>query len=277
MPAKTILSVVGVDHGEADLLAAAEVAQEAEAHLAAVVVGCVPPPPVTTFAGEPYSAYAVAWEEEYARVAQKAKDLSEKLAQHGYAGDVQPIYALIGNVADEIAQRATYADLTLLGDVLAKDEDLLKLVLDGALFASPSPVVLGGKKKTTLAPKKMLIAWNGKREAAVAVRHAIELLTMAEDVHVVIIDPEAAAQAMGEEPGADIATWLARHGIKITVDVLASGGRDPALVLQRHALDIGADLIVMGAYGRTRLRERIFGGTTQTMLSNVDTPVFMAR
>ena len=82
---------------------------------------------------------------------------------------------------------------------------------------------------------------------------------------------------MGEEPGADVATYLSRHGVKVTVETLASGGNDPALVLQRHASDIAADLIVMGAYGHSRMRERLFGGTTQSMLENVGTPVFMAR
>ena len=105
----------------------------------------------------------------------------------------------------------------------------------------------------------------------------MDILVRAEKVHVVVVDPNATRHAMGEEPGADVATYLSRHGVNVIVETIASGGRDPALVLQRHATDVGADLIVMGAYGHSRLRERIFGGTTQTMLSHVDAPVLMAR
>jgi nucleotide-binding universal stress UspA family protein len=278
MPAKTILSVVGVDHGNEDLLAAAEVARQSGAHLNAIVISCVPPPPVGDLVGQTYSTYAFAWEEESDRVTARAAELRELLSQHGLEGDVQPVYCLNESVHEEVATRAAYVDVTLVGTRMLKDNHLLKRVLDGALFASPAPVILAGQnRKVTLAPKTVLVAWNSKLEAGAAVRQSLDMLAHAENVHVVVVDPNATPHAMGEEPGADVATYLSRHGVKVTVETLASGGRDPALVLQRHASDIGAELIVMGAYGHSRLRERIFGGTTQTMLGHVDTPVLMAH
>ena len=278
MPAKTILSVIGVDHGDDDLLAAADVAQRFDAHLNAIVISYVPPPPVADLVSQTYSTYAFAWEEESDRVNTRAAELRTLLSKRGFGGDVQPVYCLQGNVDEEVAKRAIYADLTLVGVGMLKDGQLLKRVLDGALFASPAPVILAGEKRAVnLVPKTVLVGWNSRLEAGVAVRQSLELLIQAENVHVGIVDPDATPHAMGEEPGADLATFLARHGIKVTVDVLASGGRDPALVLQRHATDIDADLIVMGAYGHSRLRERLFGGTTQAMLTNIETPVLMAR
>ncbi|MEY9560113.1 nucleotide-binding universal stress UspA family protein [Sinorhizobium fredii] len=100
---------------------------------------------------------------------------------------------------------------------------------------------------------------HGIREAA---REALEIMESAEEVNVVLVDPSAASAKNGEDPGADVATYLARHGIKGTVDRLPSGGRRVDEVLKQHAIDTYADLIVMGAYGHTRLRERIFGGVT---------------
>ena len=278
MPVKTVLSVIGIDHSDEDLLAVAEVARQSAAHLIAVVISCVPPPPVGDLVGQTYSAYAFAWEEENDRVNARATELRDLLSQHGLEGDVQPVYCLNESVDEEVAMRAAYADVSLIGARMLKDKHLLKRVLDGALFASPAPVILAGKnRKVTLAPKTVLVAWNSKLEAGAAVRQSMDILAQAENVHVVVVDPNATPYAMGEEPGADVATYLSRHGVKVTVETLASGGRDPALVLQRHATDIGAELIVMGAYGHSRLRERIFGGTTQTMLGHVDTPVLMAR
>ena len=278
MPAKTILSVVGVDHGNEDLLAAAEVARQSGAHLNAVVISCVPPPPVGDLVGQTYSTYAFAWEEENDRVNARATELRDLLSQHGLEGDVQPVYCLNESVDEEVAMRAAYADLTLIGATMLKDNHLLKRVLNGALFASPAPVILtGASRAVNLAPKTVLVGWNSKLEAGAALRHSLDMLVRADNVHVVIVDPSATPYAMGAEPGADVATFLARHGVKVTVETLASGGRDPAIVLQRHATDIGAELIVMGAYGHSRLRERIFGGATQTMLGHVETPVLMAH
>jgi nucleotide-binding universal stress UspA family protein len=92
-----------------------------------------------------------------------------------------------------------------------------------------------------------------------------------------MVDPSAALRASGEEPGADIAAYLARHGINVTVDTLPSAGRSVVQVLQQHAVDVASDVIVMGAYGHSRLRELVFGGVTRSMLEAARPPVLMAH
>lgn len=278
MAARTVLSVVGVDHGEADLLAAAEAAQRFEMHLDCIVIASVPPPPIRDLLGQSYSMYALAWEEENNRVHARADELRASLALHGFNADVQPVYCPSGSIGEEVAKRATYADLVLVGPEMLGDEHVLRPVLDGALFLSSTPAILfGDTAKINFAPKTVLVAWNATRESALAVRQSMDMLVRAKNVIIALIDPTAEASAMGEEPGADVAKFLARHGVNVTVDTLASGGHDPAIVVQRHATDTGAELIVMGAFGHSRLRERIFGGTTQTMLDHVATPVLLAH
>jgi nucleotide-binding universal stress UspA family protein len=277
MPFRTILLVTGVDHDAEDLIAAAELAQRSGAHLNAMVLSYAQTP-VVDVVGQSYSAYTILWEEENARVANRVAELRTRLAARQLDANVQPVFCLTDVVDDEVAKRASYADVTLIGRAMLDDGPVLKRVLDGALFASPTPVMLAGPNgNCTLTPRTVLVAWNATTESGAAVRHAMDLLIKAENVHLVLVDPTARAYAMGEEPGADVAAFLARHGIKVTVETLASGGDDPALVLQRHATDIGAELVVMGAYGHSRLRERLFGGTTHTMLSHVGTPVLMGR
>jgi nucleotide-binding universal stress UspA family protein len=122
-----------------------------------------------------------------------------------------------------------------------------------------------------------MVAWDARIEAARAVREAIDMLAAADDVHVVLVDPKAHLWDHGEEPGADIAAYLARHGAKVTVHRLPGQGMTVAEVLRRHAGDMAADLVVIGAYGHSRLRERIFGGTTKSMLEDATVPLFMAR
>ena len=102
-------------------------------------------------------------------------------------------------------------------------------------------------------------------------------MVSAEEVHVTLVDPDTSSIVSGPEPGADIAAYLAHHGVKTTVDRLPSGGKAIADVLKQHAIDVSADLIVMGGYGHSRMRERIFGGVTRSMLDEPRLPVLMAR
>ncbi|TIQ01328.1 MAG: universal stress protein, partial [Mesorhizobium sp.] len=99
-------------------------------------------------------------------------------------------------------------------------------------------------------------------EASRAVRESLDLLPGADEVNLVMVDPVADEYRHGAEPGAAAAAYLARHGVNVTVDRLPSLDHSVVDVLRRHALDIAADLMVMGAYGHSRLRERIFGGVT---------------
>src|SRR5690606_22145960 len=99
----------------------------------------------------------------------------------------------------------------------------------------------------------------------------------AETVHVTMIDPRAREGGLDIEPGADLAAYLARHGAKVTVDAIPSGGQPTAQALRTHAVEVAADRIVMGAYSHSRLRERFFGGVTRSMIEEADLPVFMAR
>ena len=85
-------------------------------------------------------------------------------------------------------------------------------------------------------------------------------------MHAVLIDPVPSFEGHGPEPGADLATYLGRHGIETTVHRLPREGRETGAMLRRTAGDLGADLIVMGGFGHSRLRQRIFGGTTTSMM-----------
>ena len=121
-----------------------------------------------------------------------------------------------------------------------------------------------------------MIAWDSRAEAARAVHEALGFLQGSEETRIVMVDPQAHGGS-GAEPGADIAAYLARRGLKVTVDRLPSAGHLISDVLTQHAADMQADLIVMGAYGHSRLRERIFGGVTKSMLDKPPLPLFLAR
>jgi len=278
MTFKTILGVIGIDHDNADAISLARLADRAHAHLNCAVVASVPPPPFGEVVGNAYEIWSQMWEDENNRLDRRVGELRQLLKDKGLPGDLQPVYCIQGDVAGEIGERARYADVTVVVGDMLRDETLLKRVLDGAIFDTPTPTILVPKgKEVDLAPKRVLIGWNAGIEAGRALRQSMDLLVGAEDVRVAVVDPQATSYAMGQEPGADVAAFLARHGVKTTVDVLASGDHEIDEVLRQHAVDINADLIVMGAYGHSRLRERIFGGTTNSMIKKPTFPVFFAH
>ena len=192
--------------------------------------------------------------------------------------DVQEVYTEFAWADQDIAERALYADLVLIGPQAAGNEELRRRVIDGALFQSPTPMLVNPSSKTIgLAPKAILLAWDSSDEAARAARQSIDFLQAADAVHVTLVDPLASSSVNGEEPGADVATFLARHGVKVNVDRVASGGRRVDETLRQHALDISADMIVMGAYNHPRLQQRLFGGVTRSMLEDSNIPLFLAH
>jgi nucleotide-binding universal stress UspA family protein len=103
------------------------------------------------------------------------------------------------------------------------------------------------------------------------------LLVKAEAVEVLIVDAQLNSTHHGPEPGADIARHLAHHGAIVEVRKLSSGGKDVGRVLLSEAAAFSADLVVMGAYGHSRLRDWVFGGVTRLVLREAAVPVLMSR
>ncbi|MFM7611939.1 MAG: universal stress protein, partial [Alphaproteobacteria bacterium] len=151
-------------------------------------------------------------------------------------------------------------------------------LLERVLFDSGRPVLaipFAGNFKSI--GKRVLVGWNASREATRALHDALPLIAKAENTTVFLANPKRGLGAHGEEPGADIARHLARHGLKVEVTkAVAEDVADSALLLN-HASDMGADLLVMGAYGHSRLREFILGGVTRSLLREMTVPVLLSH
>jgi nucleotide-binding universal stress UspA family protein len=123
--------------------------------------------------------------------------------------------------------------------------------------------------------KRVLVAWNASREAARAVSDALPILAQAQSVEVVAFDPDGADH--GEVAGADIALFLARHGVKASAARQSAPDIDVGSQILSRVADSNADLLVMGGYGHSRLRELALGGATRTVLDSMTLPVLMAH
>lgn len=145
------------------------------------------------------------------------------------------------------------------------------------MFQGQAPVlVLGGTANPSPAPKRAVIAWNESAEAMSAVRKALPMLAAAGEVSICVVAPER-RDSEAPDPGAELAQMLSRHGAKVEVALLPQTLPRLSEVIARHAADVDADLLVMGAYGHSRFREAILGGATRNMLENAALPVLMAH
>ena len=122
-----------------------------------------------------------------------------------------------------------------------------------------------------------MVAWNGGREATRAVADALPLLARAKEVTVLVINPEDAPDTHGDVPGADIALHLARHGVNAVATRIHAGDMEAANIILSRAAETGIDLLVMGAYGHSRLRELVVGGVTRSILASMTMPVLMSH
>ena len=148
---------------------------------------------------------------------------------------------------------------------------------DGLLLATGVPVLIVPDRWTgeTIA-ERILLGWNASREARRAITDSLPLLAAAQSVAVVVVDP-ARNERHGEEPGADVALYLSRHGATVTVVQIQSDGLPVADVILEHALQHQIDLIVVGAYSHARSREAIFGGVTRSLLKKATIPILIAH
>lgn len=278
MSFKTILTVAGADFGDGDLKLAATLCEQVEAHLAVLVLTLASPPPVGEYAAVVSDAWLEERQSDLEKLRRRTGEVSALLGSSTISHDVLSEYVEEAWADDLVGRRARYTDITVLGPELLSQDTFKRKVIDGALFSSGKPLLLIPQGcAPTLRPKRIVVGWDSRIEASNAVARSLFLLREAEDVHLALVDPVAGEDHQGGEPGADAATYLARHGVKVTVDRLPSQGRTVAAALQQHATDISADLLVMGAYGHSRLRQRIFGGVTSSMIEEPTLPVLMTR
>src|SRR5262245_7766468 len=180
-----------------------------------------------------------------------------------------------GSALAALQLSARYADLVIAGQ--PGPGDSLAMAFAGELVLSLGRPVLfvpyAGRISAT--GKRVLVAWNASREAARAVSDALPLLARADSVELVAFEPRQGDH--GEVPSADIALYLARHGVKATAARQSAPHLDIGSQILSRAADTSADLIVMGGYGHSRLRELVLGGVTRSMLEAMTVPVLMSH
>ena len=208
-----------------------------------------------------------------------ATRFDEALERSGRPGASRLVTGLDIDAARVVALHARHADLVVLGQEEPEAPPALPrhlaedVVLSAGRPALVVPYIGAGK---TLG-RRVMIAWDTGREAARAVNDALPILKQAEAVTVLSVNPRPGVDLHGEEPGADIALHLTRHGVTVEVQQTQVEEINVGDTILSRLADLGCDLLVMGAYGHSRLREVVLGGVTRTMFKSMTVPVLMSR
>ena len=253
---------------------AAKLAEAHDAHLTALHVSS--PPFVMGDFGPGGAAEVIRWQEEQTRqlAARAEKQVSEARQRGGL--DIEWRRAS-GEILPAIRLHGHYADIVVVSQGGDEDEPTSVDLL-------PETIVMGSGRPALIVPiygkfprlgERVLVAWNRTREATRAVHDALPLLKRAQTVQILEVNPPS-----GDAPhiaGVDIALHLARHGVKAQVEAATVSDIDTGATILSRAADLGSDLLVMGAYGHSRLREFTLGGVTRHVLQHMTLPVLMSH
>ncbi len=207
-------------------------------------------------------------------------NFEEMAKSSGVSYETHIIAKSVARAPSALAFYARHTDLTVLGQ---SDPDhgnaaFNTALMEGVLFESGRPIYIvpyvGNKNSRAHVA---VVAWDGGHKSARAVNDAIPLLKTRDETIILVINPDERTDAHGSIPGADITAHLARHGINARIERTTNRDIGPDKVILNFLAETSADLLVMGAYGHSRLREMALGGVTQTVLKEMTSSVFMSH
>jgi nucleotide-binding universal stress UspA family protein len=279
MTFKTIFTVLTDEALVEETLAHAMAAAAAhDAHLEVLCLGVDRSQSGYYYAG----ASAIVLQETISRAQDEAEAIDARarkiLGDSGLRWNSEAGVSQLADLGRHVAAHARFSDMVVLAQPYGEGRGAeLEPVTESALFEGRTPVLVApARSQPVPRPSRILLGWNESSEALGALRAALPLMRAADVVHVVVVDPPSHGPERSD-PGGAVAEYLSRHGVKVEVDVLAKTLPRVSDVLMRHAGDMDADMVVMGAYGHSRFREAIFGGATRYMLEHATLPVFMAH
>ena len=254
---------------------AVSVAKTFGAHITGIAFVYEPVIPDTVMGGIPTDLIELQ-REENTKAASAAVSRFEAAAKAAaVSAATRVLDASLGGAAATFGQIARRFDIAVVGQAQPERGAAEELMIEGALFESGRPVIVVPYiQKQGLKLERVMACWDGGRTAARAIGDAMPLLARAKAVDVVIVTER---DKNDEVTGANMSEHLARHGVRAEVKRIAKGDIDVQAAILDYAADSGADLIVMGGYGHSRLREFILGGVTRSILKSMTVPVLMSH
>jgi nucleotide-binding universal stress UspA family protein len=274
MPKDIVVNLMVAGSRDAAATYAISIARTFGAHLAGVAFAYEPVLPAIVGGGIPES------------VIEEQREENEKAAKtavaqfEAAAGDIKHesrmVPASLAGAADTFGEIARVFDLAVVGQSERDRVGPEELIVEGALFGSGRPVlVVPADYSGGMRIERVLVCWNGGRNAARAAGNAIPFMQRSQTVEVVTVGTEAAAAGLAS--ASDLCRHLERHGINTSTRQIDPGSMKVSAAILDYASKSGAGMLVMGGYGHSRLREFILGGTTRGVLAAMTVPTLMSH
>jgi nucleotide-binding universal stress UspA family protein len=225
---------------------------------------------------EIFDSFTKFFEEQLDGVRKRFESVMER---NGVARKWLMTRATVPAISDTVSEIGRIADLVVLSqtDRGAREGVELDFVQNVVLSVGRPVLVLPQNCGDNLKINQIICGYNGSKESARAVHDALPFLKKADDVRLIWVDPSLETETAGALPGADMAESLDRHGVRATAESMPTNGINPAEALLMRARDLGSGMIVMGAYGHSRLREFVLGGATRQALSGLSIPLVLSH
>jgi nucleotide-binding universal stress UspA family protein len=276
---KTILAVLDASHSTRQITDfSVALADQFSAHLLGVHAETLAAVPLIAPMEIPDpAAMQVLQEVAQKETAQVEQIFRQQTGRDGLSAEWRSFMSSAGYAANTVMETARTADLIIAGQSDPAHADH-RADLETFLFESGRPLLLIPYTLTAFQPiRRVLIAWNGSREAARATFDAMPFLKAATSVEVLVVDPPERAGQDRETAGSEIAETLARHGVNVTLTTHSTGGGNASAAIENRLSDNSIDLLVMGGYGHARWWEMLFGGVTRNILDKMTALTLLSR
>ena len=279
MTFKTIVAIIQ-NSAEADRVVgcAVALASRYDGHLIGIHAEALPIPYTATI-GFPDAEFIQASAEINKERSEKLGALfSERAKAAGVSAEWRSLESFSGDSALSGIASARCADLVVAAQADPDVDSGGSADIETLLFDAGRPVLIMPHHGPCLSSyRRVLVAWDGSRQASRSVFDALPFIMEANDTEIFMVDPPGDRFEAGDEAGADIAATLARHGVDVRVHTEKSHGLSTDTMIQNRLADTGADLLVLGAYSHSWLREFLFGGVTRTVLHSMPVTAFLSR
>jgi nucleotide-binding universal stress UspA family protein len=255
---------------------AVSVAATFKAHLAGMAFLYEPLIPAGDMSGIPVDIIDMMRRENERAAKAAASKFDDAVRGTALSADMRVLDATEAGAPHIFAEVARRFDLSIVAQPDPDTPGPGDPMAEAVLFQSGRPVLIVPYiQRGGLTLDRVLVCWDGSRNAARAVGDAMPFIIRAKATEIVIVTNEDAKS--DEMPGADIARHLARHGADVEVKRIVSTETDVAGTILSHAADVSADFLVMGGYGHSRLREFVLGGATRGILAAMTLPTLMSH
>jgi len=278
---EVFVPLLGSASDESALDAALAIAAAKGGHVTALVTLQHPMPLVTEYGYVPVEVDDRLLAEARDEANRRAEGARARLAREAVPSEVRVTEAMALWSEETAAMQAMHGDISVIGRPGPGQLDgspRFELTFRSLLLRSGRGVIVVPPGAALRIPaQRAVLAWKPTPEAARALHEALPLLADGAEVDVLVVDPQPVEGGYGEQPGADIARLLARHGLKARVLERPGEGLGTGECLLRHMRETEADLLVMGGYGHRHWRELVLGGATRTVVERAQSAVLFSH